>query len=162
MEDYTLSRKEREMKSCSVFAKTSKRVDTSTFSSNLEEQKMKKANEIYEQKSLFCGKIKPTDKQIQPLVSNKLERKQNRLTKEETAGKHWGHMKKVELTEEIKADLRALKLRNQIFANRFYKTNDSKKLPEYFQIGTVVDDKGDLSSIKDRWTKKERKGGIAQ
>ena len=52
--------------------------------------------------------------------------------REETAGKNWGHMKKVELTVEIKADLRALKLRNQLFSDRFYKTNDSKKLPEYF------------------------------
>ena len=41
-------------------------------------------------------------------------------------------MKKVELTDEIKADLRAIQLRNSIFKDRFYKTNDSKKLPEYF------------------------------
>ena len=80
--------------------------------------------------------------------------------REETAGKNWGHMKKVELTEEIKADLRALKLRNQLFSDRFYKTNDSKKLPEYFQIGTVVDDPRNLD--KDRLTKKQRKGTIAQ
>jgi hypothetical protein len=43
---------------------------------------------------------------------HKLERKQNRLDREETAGLKWGNMKKVELTEEIKADLRALRLRN--------------------------------------------------
>ena len=65
----------------------------------------------------------------------------------------WGHMKKVELTDEVKADLRALKLRNQLFADRFYKTSDSKKLPEYFQIGTVVDDPRSLSGRKDRLTK---------
>ena len=41
-------------------------------------------------------------------------------------------MKKVELTDEIKADLRAIKLRNQIFNKSFYKTNDTNKLPEYF------------------------------
>ena len=74
----------------------------------------------------------------------------------------WGHMKKVELTDEVKADLRALKLRNQLFANRFYKTGDSKKLPEYFQIGTVVDDPRSLSGKTDRLTKKQRKGTIAQ
>ena len=70
-------------------------------------------------------------------------------------------MEKVELTDEVKADLRAIRLRNQIFKNRFYKTNDSNKLPEYFQIGTVVDDPRDVAGRKDRWTKKERKGGIA-
>jgi len=42
----------------------------------------------------------------------KLDRKANRIKREETAGKSWGHMKKVELTDEIKADLRAIKLRN--------------------------------------------------
>jgi hypothetical protein len=41
-------------------------------------------------------------------------------------------MKKVELTEEVKADLRAIKLRNQIFAKRHYGNADYKKLPEYF------------------------------
>ena len=49
-------------------------------------------------------------------------------------------MARVELTEEVKADLRTLQYRDQIFSKRFYKSNDSKKLPEYFQIGTVVDD----------------------
>jgi hypothetical protein len=38
----------------------------------------------------------------------------------------------VELTEELKADLKALKLRNYIYPNRFYKTSDSKKLPKFF------------------------------
>jgi len=65
-------------------------------------------------------------------VSVKLDKKQRRQESIETSGKMWGHMKKVELTDEVKADLRALKLRNQLFANRFYKTGDSKKLPEYF------------------------------
>ena len=68
-------------------------------------------------------------------------------------------MKRVELTEELKADLRALRMRNQLFSDRFYKTNDSKKLPEYFQIGTIVDDPRNLGG---RLTKKERKGTLAQ
>ena len=69
-------------------------------------------------------------------------------------------MPKVELTDELKADLKALKLRNFIYPNRFYKTNDSKKLPQYFQIGTIVTDKNDMRT--ERMTKKEAKGGIAQ
>lgn len=66
-------------------------------------------------------------------------------------------MEKVELTEEIKTDLRALQMRNHIFAKRFYKNNDSKKLPEYFRIGTVVDDSRASGGNKDRLTKKERR-----
>ena len=71
-------------------------------------------------------------------------------------------MAKVELTDEVKADLRAIRLRNQIFKDRFYKTADSKKLPEYFQIGTVVDDPRAEGGNRDRLTKKQRKGTIAQ
>ena len=71
-------------------------------------------------------------------------------------------MPKVELTEEIKADLRAIKLRNQIFKDRFYKSSDSKKLPEYFQIGTIVDDPRAEGGNKNRLTKRERKATIAQ
>ena len=150
------------MINCSVFNKSSKNIDTTTHSTNVEEQRLKKANELYEKSSLFKTQINPTDKKINPLLIPKLERKQNQQDREKTAGKNWGHMKKVELTDEIKADLRAIKLRNQLFSNRFYKTNDAKKLPEYFQIGTVVDDARDLSSRSDRWTKKQRKGTIAQ
>ena len=120
------------MINCSVFNKVSKNVDTSTHSMNVEEQRLKKANELYEKSSLFKTQIKPTDKKINPLLIPKLERKQNQKEREETAGKNWGNMKKVELTDEIKADLRAIKLRNQLFSNRFYKSSDSKKLPEYF------------------------------
>ena len=51
-------------------------------------------------------------------------------------------MEKVELTEELKNDLRAIKFRNQIFPKRFYRNNDSESLPKYFQIGTVVESGG--------------------
>ena len=69
-------------------------------------------------------------------------------------------MPKVELTEELKADLKAIKLRNFIFPDRFYKANDSKLLPQYFQVGTIVTDKNDLRN--ERMTKKEAKGSIAE
>ena len=52
-------------------------------------------------------------------------------------------------------------MRNQIFPKRFYKANDSTTLPEYFQIGTVVDD-GGINSRVNRLTKKEQRSGIAK
>ena len=70
-------------------------------------------------------------------------------------------MPKVELTDELKMDLKAIQMRNQIFPKRFYRGNDSQKLPEYFQIGTVVDD-GGIGSRVNRLTKKEQKKSIAQ
>ena len=56
------------------------------------------------------------------------------------AGKAWGSMPKVELTDQLRNDLKAIKFRNQIFSKKFYKKNDSEKLPQYFQIATVIDD----------------------
>ena len=35
-------------------------------------------------------------------------------------------------------------------------------MPEFFQIGTVVDDPRDIGGKRDRLTKKERKGTLAQ
>ena len=122
---------------------------------------MSKANQIFDQRSIFRG-VSPDSKTIKPLVAQKLDRKERQRQREMTAGKDWGHMPKVELTEELKADLRALRFRNQIFPKRFYKTNDSSKLPEYFQIGTVVDDPRAAGSNRDRLTKKQRKARLAQ
>ena len=51
-----------------------------------------------------------------------------------TTGKGWGEMAKVDLEKDIalKNDVKAVKLRNAIYSNRFYKSNDSKELPKYF------------------------------
>ena len=108
--------------------KVAARSDTKTTSSNLTDQQMLKAMKTYDKLSIFKG-ISHDARQIKPLVTLKLDRKERAREREMTAGKNWGHMPKVELTEEIKADLRALKLRTHIFAKRFYKTNDSDKLP---------------------------------
>ena len=56
----------------------------------------------------------------------KKERQKQRLM---NAGKMWGEMAKVELTDELKNDLKVIQFRNQIFPKRFYKNNDSDKLP---------------------------------
>lgn len=52
--------------------------------------------------------------------------------------KKWFGMKKQELTPEKTAMLTALKLRGFASKNKFYKGNDSNKLPEFFQIGTEI------------------------
>ena len=161
LRDYTKSQKEMELAKHSLFTKISKKVDTKTTSDNLESVQMEKAQKVFESLSVFKG-VSSDQKSIKPLVSEKLDRKQWQKDREMTAGKNWGHMAKVELTDEVKADLRAIRLRNQIFKDRFYKTADSKKLPEYFQIGTVVDDSKVEGGARDRLTKKQRKGTIAQ
>ena len=89
----------------------SKTIGEQINSSNLEADKMKKAEEIYKNLNIFSG-MPATSKQIKPLNSMKLDKKERDKQREQTAGKKWGMMPKVELTEEIKNDLKALKYRN--------------------------------------------------
>ena len=115
---------------------------------------------LLQQHSLFKNVPVTGFQSLPPLNNVKLLQKERRAQREATAGKAWGEMPQVELTEELKADLKALKLRNYIYPNRFYKTSDSKKLPKFFQIGTIVTDKNDMRT--ERLTKKEAKGSLAE
>ena len=113
---------------------------------------MRKANALFESMNML-GKVPLNSKQIKPMFSAKLDLKQRQLDREKNTGKAWGSMEKVELTEELKNDLKTIKFRNQIFPKRFYKNNDSENLPKYFQIGTVVES-GGFANVRDRLTKK--------
>jgi hypothetical protein len=53
-----------------------------------------------------------------------------------------------------------LKLRGAYDPKRFYKTDDTSKLPKHFQVGTVVEGAQDFFSA--RMTKKERKRTFAE
>ena len=114
----------------SLFTKT-RGQDITTNTTNIEEVSLRKAEEVYKKLNIF-NKIAVNAKEIPPLNNGKLLKKERLQKKSETTGKGWGDMPKVELTEEIKADLRAIKLRNFIYPKRFYKANDSNKLPKYF------------------------------
>lgn len=60
------------------------------------------------------------------------------LLQEERAkstGKNWYNMKAPEITEEMKNDLEILKMRSTLDPKHFYKKNDFKNLPKYFQVG---------------------------
>ena len=56
----------------------------------------------------------------------------------------WFGMKVPELTDELKNDLKALKMRASVDPKRFYKRNDRDGFPKYFQIGTIVDNPADF------------------
>ena len=45
-------------------------------------------------------------------------------------------MKTPEMTEEIKHDLKVLKYRDVIDGKTFYKSDNSRKLPKHFQVGS--------------------------
>lgn len=90
-----------------------------------------------------------------PRKVNKLIRKQVK----DTAGKNWFHMPAPTITPELKKDLQLLKLRSAIDPKRHYKKGESKSLPKYFQVGTVVE--SPLDFFSSRLAKRERKASLA-
>ncbi|XP_061489740.1 deoxynucleotidyltransferase terminal-interacting protein 2 [Rhineura floridana] len=87
-------------------------------------------------------------------------KKQRRAEREKTTGDGWFGMKAPEMTDELKNDLKALKMRAAIDPKRFYKKNDREGLPKYFQVGTIVDTPLDFYHA--RIPKKERKKNIVE
>lgn len=51
-----------------------------------------------------------------------------------TKGTNWFNMPAPEMTNEIKNDLLVLKMRSALHPKQFYKRNDRKVLPKYFQV----------------------------
>lgn len=74
---------------------------------------------------------------VEPLNSEFLKKKQNKIDHTKTTGKDWFNMEAQEMTPEIENDLRALQLRHIINPNRFYKKNDMDGLPKFFQLGRL-------------------------
>ncbi|GES90456.1 deoxynucleotidyltransferase terminal-interacting protein 2-like [Rhizophagus clarus] len=89
----------------------------------------------------------------------KLSKKEKQKIRESTTGPGWFDMKKPEITPEIKRDLQIIKLRNVLDPKRFYKKDDSKGLPKYFEIGTIKE--GPAEFYSSRIPRKERKQTIA-
>jgi hypothetical protein len=50
------------------------------------------------------------------------------------AGKDWYELPATKITDEVKRDLRLLKLRGVYDPKRFYKSFDDSKFPKYFQV----------------------------
>lgn len=98
--------------------------------------------------------VPPYSESIQQL---KKKRKEERA---KTTGDGWFSMKAPELTDELKNDLKALKMRSAIDPKRFYKKNDREGFPKYFQVGTVVDSAVDF--YHSRVPKKQRKRTIVE
>ncbi|KAJ2356445.1 hypothetical protein GGF43_002071 [Coemansia sp. RSA 2618] len=79
--------------------------------------------------------------------------------KEQTTGKRWFGMKAPTMTPELKNNLRVLQLRNVLDPKRFYKKDVAqKKMPKYFEMGTVVE--GPTEFYSSRLTKKERRRNL--
>ena len=102
----TASSGQKQHASASLFTKTKAEQVSSV---GIDEAKRRKAEALFNKHSLFAsGQIAPNAKQIKPINSGKLEQKERKLQREKDAGKAWGYMPKVELTEELKMDLKAI------------------------------------------------------
>ncbi|XP_005385062.1 PREDICTED: deoxynucleotidyltransferase terminal-interacting protein 2 [Chinchilla lanigera] len=121
--------------------------------------KEKKKNELL-QKAVITPDFEKNDC-VPPYSESKRQlQKKRRKERQKTAGDGWFGMKAPELTDELKNDLKALKMRASMDPKRFYKKNDRDGFPKYFQIGTIVDNPADF--YHSRIPKKQRKRTIVE
>ncbi|NWV40566.1 TDIF2 protein, partial [Grantiella picta] len=129
-------------------------------SSVIEQLKEKKKKDQLLQKSVITPDFEK--KECVPPYRESLHqlKKQRRAEREKTAGDGWFGMKAPEITNELKNDLKVLKMRASLDPKHFYKKNDRDGLPKYFQVGTVVDSPIDF--YHSRIPKKQRKRTIVE
>uniref|UniRef100_A0A1B6CDP6 Fcf2 pre-rRNA processing C-terminal domain-containing protein n=1 Tax=Clastoptera arizonana TaxID=38151 RepID=A0A1B6CDP6_9HEMI len=72
-------------------------------------------------------------------ISNKILRKERQKERAKTKGSDWFNLPATQITPEIENDLKVIQMRSALDNKHFYKKNDMKVLPKYFQIGKVVD-----------------------
>ncbi|XP_064458983.1 deoxynucleotidyltransferase terminal-interacting protein 2-like [Ornithodoros turicata] len=77
-----------------------------------------------------------------------------------TKGPNWFGLGAPEITDELKNDLEVLRMRAALDRKQFYKKNDLKVLPKYFQVGTVMDNATDFYHA--RVPKKNRKRTLVE
>nr|SVE73899.1 EOG090X0GO7 [Daphnia atkinsoni] len=91
--------------------------------------------------------------------ANKRQKKMERRKEaDKTKGGKWFNLPATEMTEEKLRDLEIIQMRSILNPKQFYKKNDLKVVPKYFQVGTVVDSHADF--YHDRVPKKERKKNL--
>jgi len=77
-----------------------------------------------------------TGSQVAPLNDNKQRRKDAKKAASEQLEK-WFGLPRQHITPELELEMKAIKLRGHFDPKRFYKGNDSTKLPTHFQVGVV-------------------------
>eukprot|EP00063_Salmo_salar_P096390 XP_014071225.1 PREDICTED: deoxynucleotidyltransferase terminal-interacting protein 2-like [Salmo salar] len=126
-----------------------------TVSNSLKKLKEQKSQDELMKKSVIGPELEKRDA-VPPYRESKqaakLKRKEER---EKTTGAGWFNMRAPEMTEELKGDLKALKMRGAMDPKRFYKKNDRDGFPKYFQVATVVDSPVDF--YHSRVPEKDRK-----
>jgi len=91
-------------------------------------------------------------------LENLSERQRIKKGKEErskTKGKNWFNLPATEVTDEVKNDLEIIQMRSVLDPQHFYKKNDLKVLPKYFQVGKVLP--SPLDYYNERDTRKSKR-----
>lgn len=73
-------------------------------------------------------------KVIPPYEMSKKALQRERKKERERTKKNWYGLPATEVTEELKQDLEVLQMRSVLDPKHFYKKNDLKVLPKYFQV----------------------------
>ncbi|MEW5313935.1 MAG: hypothetical protein WDW38_005465 [Sanguina aurantia] len=114
-----------------------------------------------QQELLAAGKEAGLNKHLMaPSRDLRLSSKTARKAAADTAGSKWYNLPATQITDEVKKELRLLRLRGTYDPKRFYKSFDESKFPKYFQVGTVVD--SPLEWYGGRLTARQRKGTLSQ
>ncbi|XP_034473002.1 deoxynucleotidyltransferase terminal-interacting protein 2 [Drosophila innubila] len=90
-----------------------------------------------------------------PTVSRRKQPKLNRAERAKTKGSGWFDLPATEITDEMRNELKVIQMRSVLDPKHFYKKNDLKVLPKYFQIGTVQH--SPLDHYSERHTRKTKK-----
>jgi len=69
--------------------------------------------------------------------------KAHKAAKPDTAGKGWFDLPAQKIDDDMKRELRLLRLRGAYDSKRFYKSFDNTKFPKHFAMGTVVEGAAD-------------------
>ncbi|KAL1458671.1 hypothetical protein WDU94_008801 [Cyamophila willieti] len=87
--------------------------------------------------------------------SRRMKQKKAKIERSKTL-KDWYDLPAPELTQQRKQDLEVLKMRSVLDTKHFYKKNDLKVLPKYFQVGQVIESPADFyhSRIPNKQRKK--------
>ncbi|XP_022223130.1 deoxynucleotidyltransferase terminal-interacting protein 2 [Drosophila obscura] len=95
-----------------------------------------------------------------PTVGKRKQCILNRAERAKTKGSGWFDLPATEVTEEMRNELKIIQMRSVLNPKQFYKKNDLKVLPKYFQIGTVQHSA--LDHYKEKNTRKAKKSLVDQ
>ncbi|KAJ6646087.1 Deoxynucleotidyltransferase terminal-interacting protein 2, partial [Pseudolycoriella hygida] len=90
------------------------------------------------------------------ILSEKQRIKKGKAERSKHKGKNWFNLPATEVTEEVKNDLEIIQMRSVLDPKHFYKKNDLKVLPKFFQVGKVLPSPLDYYNERDtRKTKRK-------